>query len=351
MQQADLTMDAAHNEESDIPQQMTAMVIHDPGESARLVQETVDVPTPGPGEVLIRVEAAAVNRPDLLQMRGMHFPPDGVTDKIPGLDIAGEVVTTGPGLPDASWLQKGTRICALVGGGGYAEYCIAPIACCLPLPDGLSAVEAASLPETFFTAWTNLFDRGQLQRGNSVLIHGGTSGVGVAAIQLAAHYAGARVFTTAGTAEKCEATIGLGADYAFNYREEDWETRILELTEGHGVEVVLDMVGGDYLNRNLNLLADYGRHVSIAFLRGMTPEVNLKTVMDKRLTLTGSMLRRRPMADKAAIADALRTHVWPLVDAGKIKPVIYAEYPLTQATDAHSVMQDGKHIGKLVLTV
>ncbi|NCC21739.1 MAG: NAD(P)H-quinone oxidoreductase [Alphaproteobacteria bacterium] len=294
------------------------------------------LPEPGNSEVLIRVHAAGVNRPDILQRLGHYPPPAGVTD-IPGLEVAGEIV------------RSGERVCALVPGGGYAEYAIARSELCLPVPPGFSDVEAAALPEAFFTVWKNLFVLGGLKKGETTLIHGGASGIGTTAIQLAKAF-GARVITTAGSPDKCEACRKLGADLSVNYREEGFATRALEFTGGRGVDVVLDMVGGDYLTRNTHCMAFGGRHVSIAFQRGMLAEINILDVMRKNLTLVGSTLRDRPVSEKNALARELKDKVWPLLESRKIAPVVFRTFPLEEAEKAHAALDAGEHIGKIVLT-
>lgn len=303
------------------------------------------VPEPGDGEVLIKVGAAGVNRPDVMQRLGMYPPPPGAPD-IPGLEIAGTVAATGA---DAGGLSEGDTVCALVVGGGYAEYCVAPSSLCLPIPDSLSVVQAAAIPETFFTVWTNVFDRGRLSSGESLLVHGGSSGIGTTAIQLAKTF-GATVYVTAGSEEKCEACRELGADDAINYREEDFVARVSELTNERGVDVILDMVGGDYLPRNLDSLAVEGRIVQIALQKGPKVEMNLLPIMLKRLTLTGSTLRPRTVAQKAMIAHSLRDKVWPLLESGQVRPIIHATFPLAQASEAHRLMESSTHIGKIVLS-
>lgn len=298
------------------------------------------------GEVLIRVHAAGINRPDVLQRMG-HYPvPPGASD-LPGLEVAGEIVDGDLG---DSGLKKGDMVCALVQGGGYAEYCAAPLAQCLPMPEGLSAVEAASLPETFFTVWTNVFDRAGLKEGETLLVQGGTSGIGVTAIQLATAL-GHRVFATAGSDEKCRACEELGAERGINYRSEDFVEVVKSLTGGKGVDVVLDMVAGDYVAREIDCLADDGRIALIALLGGAKANVDLGQVLRRRLSISGSTLRPRPVAFKAAIAQRLREHVWPLFAAGKIKPVIYKTFPLEQAAEAHALMESSTHVGKIVLQV
>ncbi len=304
------------------------------------------VPTPDHGQVLVKVAAAGVNRPDVIQRQGLYPPPPGASD-LPGLEVAGTVVTMGPGV---TGLSIGDKICALVSGGGYAEYCLVDACLALPIPHGASMVEAAALPETFFTVWTNVFDRARLKAGETFLVHGGSSGIGTTAIQLANCF-GARVFATAGTAEKCAACEDLGAEKAINYRDEDFVAITQSRTDGRGLDVILDMVGGDYVPRNLKALAIEGRLVNIAFLGGAQVDLNLFPIMLKRLTMTGSTLRPRSLEDKAAIADALRTKVWPLLNEGRIAPVISNRCPLSAAEYAHAVMEKGDHIGKIVLEV
>jgi putative PIG3 family NAD(P)H quinone oxidoreductase len=303
-------------------------------------------PTPGEGEVLIRNVAAGVNRPDVIQRYGKYAPPPGASD-IPGLEVAGHVVARGRGV--VQW-GEGDAVCALIAGGGYAEFSVAPQAQCLRPPGGLSMIEAAALPETFFTVWTNLFERGRLQRGESVLIHGGSSGIGTTAIQLAAAF-GARVFATAGTDEKCARCEALGAERAFNYRTTDWLVTLREVTGGQGVDVILDIVGGDYVARNLDALAVEGRLVQIAFLKSSKVELDLMQVMRRRLTITGSTLRPRSVEEKGAIARQLAEHVWPLLERGLVKPVIHAVFPLEDAAEAHRLMESSEHVGKIVLRV
>jgi len=329
-----------------IPTEMRAIEIKQPGGPEVLVPAKRPVPQPGKGEVLIRVAAAGVNRPDILQRQGAYAPPPGTTD-LPGLEVAGEVVAVGP--ETARW-RVGDKVTALVAGGGYAEYCVAPAPQCLPIPGKLAMIEAAALPETFFTVWTNVFERGRLEAGESILIHGGSSGIGTTAIQLA-RARGARVFATAGSPEKCAACEQLGAERAINYRETDFVEVVKAATGGRGVDVVLDMVGGEYFARNLDALAVEGRLVEIATQRGAKAELTIPTIMQRRLTITGSTLRPRSIAEKGAIARALHTHVWPLLESGAVKPIIYKTFPLTHAAEAHRVMEAGEHIGKLVLLV
>jgi putative PIG3 family NAD(P)H quinone oxidoreductase len=304
------------------------------------------VPAPSNGEVLIKVAAAGVNRPDVIQRYGKYPPPAGASD-LPGLEVAGTVAGAGA---DVSGWRQGDPVCALLAGGGYAEYCLAPYQQCLPIPSGLSAVEAAGVPETFFTVWTNVFERGRLAAGETMVVHGGSSGIGTTAIQLGKAF-GATVFVTAGTEEKCEACRRLGADVAVNYRTTDWVDAFRAAAGDHGVQLVLDMVGGDYVARNLDLLAVDGRLVQIAFLKTSKIELDLMQVMRRRLTITGSTLRPRSPDEKGRIARALLDNVWPLLAAGTVKPVIHATFPLPEASAAHRMMEAGAHIGKIVLTV
>lgn len=329
-----------------LPDNMTAIEITEPGGPEVLRPTTRPLPSYGEGEVLIKVAAAGVNRPDCMQREGGYPPPPGAPD-IPGLELAGSVVAVGPGV---TGLSVGDQVCALVAGGGYAEYCMAAVDLCLPVPTGFSMIEAAALPETFFTVWTNVFQRGRLQSGETVLIHGGSSGIGTTAIQLAKHF-GARVFVTAGSADKCRACEALGADHAINYREADFVQTVKELTDGAGVDLILDMVGGDYMPRNVEALAVEGRLVQIAFLRSPKMEFNFLPMMLKRLTLTGSTLRPRTVAQKAVIAEELRSRVWPLLNDGKVKPVMDSTYPLADAAGAHVRMESSGHIGKIVLEI
>lgn len=302
------------------------------------------VPELKAGEVLIKVHAAGVNRPDVFQRTGNYPVPPGASD-LPGLEVAGEIVAGDLG---DSGFKLGDLVCALVQGGGYAEFCAAPLAQCLPVPKGLSALEAAALPENYFTVWSNVFDRGQLSGEETLLVQGGSSGIGVTAIQIA-RALGHRVFATAGSAEKCRACEELGAERAINYKTEDFEAVVKELTGGRGVDVILDMVGGDYLPREIKALADDGRLVFIAQLGGAKGQLDMGQVMRRRLTITGSTLRPRPVAFKAAIAAKLREHVWPLIAAGKIRPVIHHRFPLEQAAQAHAMMEGSTHIGKIML--
>ena len=330
-----------------IPSRMTAIEISEPGGPDVLVPAERGVPEPGPGEVLVAVEAAGVNRPDVMQRQGLYPPPPGASD-IPGLEIAGTVAALGDGV-DAPAI--GSRVCALVSGGGYAEYCAAPAPLCLPVPAGFDPIEAAALPETFFTVWTNVFDRARLAEGESLLVHGGSSGIGTTAIQLAKAF-GAAVYVTAGSKSKCDACLALGADAAINYREDDFVERVGALTGGRGVDVVLDMVAGDYLPRNLKCLAVEGRLVIIAVQRGPKVErFNVLPVMLRRLTVTGSTLRPRSVEQKAGIAHALHAKVWPLLAAGTVRPVVHARFPLADAAGAHRLMESGEHVGKIVLEI
>lgn len=327
-----------------LPSHMTVIAISQPGGPDVLVPEQRAVPVPAPDEILVKVEAAGVNRPDVLQRMGVYPPPPGASD-LPGLEVAGKVVAVAPGV---SWPVIGDRVCALVNGGGYAEYAVAPAPQCLPVPQGLSMSEAASLPETFFTVWANVFDRCRLQPGEIFLVHGGASGIGTTAIQVC-RALGARVFATAGSAEKCEACERLGAERAINYREADFVDEIRRYTDGAGVDVILDMVGGDYAARNLRLLREKGRIAQIYFLRGGEVTIDLGDIMRKQLVLTGGTLRPRTVAEKGAIAAALRARVWPLLESGVVKPVVHAELPLADAASAHRMMESDRHIGKIVL--
>lgn len=329
-----------------IPETMTCIEVAEPGGPEVLKAVQRPVPQPEAGEVLVQVRAAGINRPDVMQRQGMYPPPPGAPD-IPGLEIAGTVVSRGPGVETPG---LGDEICALVQGGGYSEYCIAAAPLCLPVPSGVDAVQAAAIPETFFTVWTNVFDRGRLKRGERVLVHGGSSGIGTTAIQLIGN-AGAAVYITAGSREKCEACLGLGADAAINYREKDFVAEIAGLTDGRGVDLILDMVGGDYFPRNLECLAAEGRLVQIALQHGPESEVNLLTIMLNRLTVTGSTLRPRSVEEKTIIAQALKQTVWPQLENGTVKPVIHARFALEHAADAHRLMDSGEHIGKIVLTI
>ncbi len=329
-----------------LPATMSVIEIAAPGGPEQLRLATRPLPVPGPGEVLIEVAAAGVNRPDVIQRQGHYAAPPGASD-LPGLEVSGRIVAIGP---ETTGFALGDQVCALLAGGGYAQYCTAPAPQCLPIPSGLSLIEAATVPETFFTVWHNVFERGALKPGESLLVHGGSSGIGTTAIQLARAF-GARVFTTAGGEDKCRACLALGAERAINYRDEDFVAVIKGLTGGKGVDVILDMVGGDYVPRNLEALAADGRHVSIAFLRGAKVTLNLMPVMLKRQTLTGSTLRVRPVAEKGRIAQALRDRVWPLLAQGAIKTVVHRIFPLGEAAEAHRLMESSAHIGKIVLSV
>jgi NADPH:quinone reductase len=323
---------------------MRAVEIVKPGGPEVLTPADRPKPQPGENEILVKVAAAGVNRPDVLQRTGNYPVPPGASD-LPGLEIAGEVVGG-----STRHFKLGDKVCALVAGGGYAEFCVAPEAQALPVPKGLTAVQAAALPETFFTVWSNVYDRAKLAPGETLLVQGGSSGIGVSAIQMAAAL-GNRVFATAGSDEKCAACVRLGAEQAFHYKNQDWSVEVLTATGGKGVNVILDMVGGDYVPRELKCLADDGRLVFIAYLRGPKTELNIDAVMRRRLTITGSTLRPRPVAFKGAIASSLREKVWPLIEAGKIKPEIYKTFPLEQAAEAHRLMESSQHIGKIVLTL
>jgi NADPH2:quinone reductase len=303
-------------------------------------------PEPKPHEILVKVAAAGVNRPDVLQRMGLYAVPPDASD-LPGLEIAGDVVQCGAAV--TMW-KRGDRVCALTHGGGYAEYCVTPEVQALPVPKGLTMTEAASLPETFFTVWSNVYDRGRLAAGETLLVQGGSSGIGVTAIQMAAAM-GNRVFATAGTDEKCAACVKLGAEQAFNYKTQDFVDGVKAATGGKGVDVILDMAAGDFVPRELKALADEGRLVFIAFLRGPKAELDVNELMRRRLTLSGSTLRPRPVAFKGAVAARLRERVWPLIEAGRIKPVIFKTFPLVQAAEAHRLMETGAHIGKIVLTL
>ncbi len=329
-----------------IPASMTAIDPAAPGGPEVLVPVTRPVPTPGPGEVLLKVAAAGVNRPDVLQRLGLYPMPPG-TPTIMGLEIAGTVVAVGD---EVTRWRPGDAVCALVAGGGYAEYCTAPEGQCLPVPAGMAMPDAAGLPETWFTVWSNVMDRGHARPGETILIHGGTSGIGITALQLAQEI-GLTAIATCGSDEKCAAALAHGAVHAINYRTQDFAAEVLALTGQRGVDIVLDMVGGDYVPKNIACLADDGRHVSIAFQKGMTAEVNLGLVMRKRLVLTGSMLRPRAVAFKAAIAETLEGVIWPAFEAGRLQPVTDSVFALAQAADAHRRMEAGTHVGKIVLQI
>lgn len=329
-----------------LPATMSCVEIEKPGGPEVLKPATRPTPQPGPGEVLIRVAAAGVNRPDVLQRKGLYNPPPGTTD-LPGLEVAGTVAAVGPKV--ARW-REGDQVCALVAGGGYAQFCPAPEAQCMAVPAGLPLEQAACLPETVMTVWTNVFERGRLAAGETFLVHGGTSGIGTTAIQMA-KARGATVFATAGGPDKAKACRDLGADLAIDYRAEDFAAKVKEATGGRGADVILDMVGGDYFARNIDCLAVEGRLVYIAFLRGGKVALDIEPVMRKRLTITGSTLRPRSVAEKGAIARAVEAEIWPHVAAGRIKPVIHARFPLAAAAQAHALMETNAHIGKIVLTV
>jgi NADPH2:quinone reductase len=306
------------------------------------------VPQPAAGELLIRVAASGINRPDVLQRKGHYAPPPGTSD-LPGLEVAGVVESGDAGAMQAAGIRVGDRVCALVAGGGYAQWCVAPVAQCLPVPEGLSDIEAASLPETFFTVWSNVFDRGRLQAGETLLVQGGTSGIGVTAIQLARAF-GATVIATAGSDEKCAACLSLGAHHAINYKSQDFVEEVQRITDGRGVDVVLDMVAGSYVAREVECMAEDGRIVIIAVQGGVKSDFNAGLVLRRRLVITGSTLRPRPVAFKGAIAQALRERVWPLLASGAIRPVIHSTFAAEDADKAHALMESNQHIGKIVLT-
>ena len=328
-----------------LPDHMTAVEISAAGAPEVLKPTRRPVPQPQAGEVLVRVQAAGVNRPDVMQRMGMYPPPPGASD-IPGLEIAGEVVALGEGVSSPA---IGDSVCALVSGGGYAEYCAAPAALCLPYPKGYTTVQAGALPETFFTVWTNVFDRGRLASGESLLVHGGSSGIGSTAIQLAKAL-GATVYTTAGSTEKCEFCTEIGADLAINYQDEDFVEKVKAATNKRGVDVILDMVGGDYYPRNMQCLAVEGRLVQIALQKGPKSDMNLLPIMLNRLTVTGSTLRPRTVAQKAEIGHSLRANVWPLLEQGRVRPIVHETFPLADAAGAHKLMESSRHMGKIMLT-
>lgn len=328
-----------------LPTEMAFVRIARPGPPEVLVPDRMPVPRPGPGEVLVRVEAAGINRPDVLQRQGGYPPPPGASD-VPGLEVAGTVAAVGEGA--ARW-RPGDRVMALVSSGGYAEYCVAPAPQVLPVPDGLSTVEAGGVPETFFTVWTNVFERGRLQPGETLLVHGGSSGIGTTAIQLA-RALGSTVLATVGGPEKQRACEALGAVRAIDYRNEDFVAAAKEATGDRGVDVILDMVGGPYVGRNLQALAVEGRLVQIAWLQGPKVEANFTALMLKRLTWTGSTLRPRSVEQKGAIAAALEAKVWPLLAEGRVRPLVHATFPLAEAAKAHALMESSAHVGKIVLT-
>lgn len=325
---------------------MIAIQIAEPGNAEVLTTVERPVPVPAAHQVLIKVTAAGVNRPDILQRQGLYPAPAGASD-IPGLEVAGEIVATGAAVDT---FKNGDKVCALVAGGGYAEYCLASASICLPIPAPLDDIESAALPETLFTVWSNVFDRGRLRAGESILVHGGSSGIGSIAIQLGRAF-GASVYVTAGTDDKCKFCLALGAAAAINYRQQDYVEAIRSLTNGEGVNVILDMVAGDYFPRNIKCLSEEGRLLQIAIQQGAKSEINLWTVMQKRLTVTGSTLRARDDTVKSAIAHQCQRQVWPLIASGDIKPVIHATFPLTQAASAHRLMESSEHMGKIILKV
>ena len=329
-----------------IPEKMAAVEITQAGEPEVLKISERAIPSPNANEVLIKVAAAGVNRPDVMQRKGLYPPPPGASD-IPGLEISGIIIALGDAVLN---LHIGDRVCALVTGGGYAEYCLAAADLCLPIPAGMSLIEAAAIPETYFTVWSTVFERARLAPGESLLIHGGSSGIGTTAIQLAKHF-GAKTFVTAGSDEKCQFCLDLGADAAINYKTQDFVEAIKRLSEGTGINVILDMIGGDYFPRNIQCLAEEGRLVQIALQNGPKTNLNLLPVMLKRLTITGATLRARSIAFKATIAQRLLDQVWPLLNDRSIKPVIHCTFALKEASKAHQLMESSQHIGKIVLTV
>ncbi|MFO1135664.1 MAG: NAD(P)H-quinone oxidoreductase [Rhodoblastus sp.] len=329
-----------------LPTKMRQVIFDGAGGPEVVKLAEADVPTPGPGKVLVEVAAFGVNRPDCIQRAGSYPPPPGET-QIPGLEIAGKIVALGPDVAD---LKVGDEVCALVGSGGYAEYALADAVLCLPRPKALSLLEAAGVPETYFTVYDNVFTRGRLAKGETLLVHGGSSGIGSTAIQLAKHF-GATVIATAGSPEKCDFCRQIGADHAIDYRAQDFVAEVLRITGKRGVDVILDMVGGPYIAKNVSLLALDGRLVQIAFLQGpMVEKLNFLPVMVKRLTLTGSTLRPRTLAQKAAVAAALREKVWPLLDSGAVKPLVHATFPMEQTREAHALMESSAHLGKIMVT-
>lgn len=330
----------------ELPSGMKQIVITKPGGPEAMSLQEAPVPPPGDGQVLIHVAAAGVNRADIFQRQGKYPPPPGASD-ILGMEISGTIAACGP--QTEPW-QVGDPVCALVASGGYAEYCLAPAPQCLPVPSGISLTDAAALPEALLTVWTNVFQRGHLDAGETFLVHGGTSGIGTTAIQLARAF-GARVFTTAGSDEKCAACLTLGAEAAINYQTEDFVAHVKELTEGRGVDLILDMVGGDYFQRNADALAVEGRLVQISTQQGGKVEFDFRVMMTKRLTLTGSTLRPLSVTQKGEIARAVQSHVWPLLEAGQVRPIIDSTYPLADAAEAHQRMESSRHIGKILLTV
>ena len=329
-----------------VPENMTAIGFDAPGGPEVLRPETVSVPQPGEGQVLLRVSYAGVNRPDVAQRQGLYPPPPGASP-LPGLEVSGTIVAVGDGLPRE---YIGERYCALVSGGGYAEYCLAHIGHCLPVPDGMPMAEAAAIPETLFTVWHNVFERGWATEGETLLIHGGTSGIGTMATMLAKTF-GLTVITTCGDDAKCAASRNLGADLSINYREQDFVEAVLDFTGGKGAEVVLDMVSGDYVARNMKCMAMDGRHVTIAVLGGAKAEINMAVVMTRRYTMTGSTLRPRSDAFKTLLAGEIESNAWPLFEAGTLRPVMDRSFPLAEAAAAHAYMEEGDHVGKIVLEV
>ena len=329
-----------------VPENMTAIGFDAPGGPEVLRPETVSVPQPGEGQVLLRVSYAGVNRPDVAQRQGLYPPPPGASP-LPGLEVSGTIVAVGNGLPRE---YIGERYCALVSGGGYAEYCLAHIGHCLPVPDGMPMAEAAAIPETLFTVWHNVFERGWATEGETLLIHGGTSGIGTMATMLAKTF-GLTVITTCGDDAKCAASRNLGADLSINYREQDFVEAVLDFTGGKGAEVVLDMVSGDYVARNMKCMAMDGRHVTIAILGGAKAEINMAVVMTRRYTMTGSTLRPRSDAFKTLLAGEIESNAWPLFEAGTLRPVMDRSFPLAEAAAAHAYMEEGDHVGKIVLEV
>ncbi|HKR90753.1 NAD(P)H-quinone oxidoreductase [Novosphingobium sp.] len=331
---------------ADLPAMMTAVGFEAPGDPDVLQPITLPVPRPGPDEVLVKVAFAGVNRPDVIQRKGQYPPPPGASP-IPGLEIAGTVAALGQGV---TALIPGQAVCALVSGGGYAQYCLAKAGHCLPVPEGLSLAEAAALPETLFTVWHNVFERGYAREGETVLVHGGTSGIGTMAIMLGRHF-GLHVIVTCGSAEKCARALEIGAAHAIDYKAADFVEEVARITGGKGVDLVLDMVAGSYVPRNLKCLAEDGRHVTIAVQGGATAEINMAVVMRRRYTLTGSTLRPRSDEFKALLAQELRANVWPLVERGELRPIMDACFPLAEAAAAHERMEVGAHVGKIVLEV
>ena len=327
-----------------LPQSMTAIAVPSPGGPEALVPETRPLPVPGEGEILVRVEAAGVNRPDVLQRKGAYPPPPGAPD-VPGLEVAGRVAARGPG---ASRFAEGDLVMGLLPGGGYAQYAVVHETNALPVPEGLGATEAGAIPETYFTVWTNVFERGRLAQGETFLVHGGTSGIGTTAIQLAKAF-GARVIATAGSPDKCEACRRLGADLAVDYRAQDFVAEARAFTGKRGVDLILDMVGGAYIQRNIESCATEGRIVQIGFQESPVATVDFRRLMLKRLTFTGSTLRIRTVAEKAAIARTLEARVWPLLAAGQARPLVHATFPLAEASRAHALMESSAHVGKIVL--